>query len=426
MRKFIHHSFFYVYLLSLTMSFYSCQNLTGNVSVNFQKKQPVNSMVGFLHFNDVYKLEQDVKSLKPKYWRFRWMDNSVDAVNFLIKNNVTPIIVLSDRYGYPDNLGDRWKSPLRSNDYKNMTKNIYLALGNKVIYDIWNEPYMSGFGGFSSKDFYTVFKQTHDLIRSLPGGENAQITGPSFEHFKRSEIEDFFQFCSENKIRLDVLSWHEWRNEGDLDGVTSDIQWLRNDVLPKYSSVGVKKIILTEIIHANIQFSPTQIFKVYDILEKNNIDGACRGCFSESNGVVNCENNSMTGLLDNKGRARSVWWATKLYAQSVNNRVLSKTDLDNIIPFASYDNYGAYLLLANNGNVLEQINITLSNLTQLPIFKNTKYLKVNIFKIPPTGENILDKPMFISSKRIKINNKILITKVEGILPKEIIYLSIVR
>lgn len=413
---------FFNFIFSTTM--FNSQDLTGNVFVDFQKKQSVNSMVGFLHFNDINKLQKDIKELKPKYWRFRYRHNTSEIVNQLLKNNVTPIIVISDQYGYTDD--PNWKSPLSTNKYESITKKIYQELGNNVIYDIWNEPYLKGFGGFSSKDFFALFKKAHNVIRSLPGGQNALITGPSFHELKRSEMEDFFRFCNQNKIKVDVLSWHEWRNEADLKIMQSDIEWVKNVLLPAYPQVGVKKIVLTEIVHLNIQFSPTQVYKVYDVLEKNKIDGACRGCFAESNGVDNCENNSVTGLLDNSGNRRSIWWATKLYAKSTENRVFSSANLENLITFASYDDKSANLLLANNyKKPIKNSNINLK-IDGLSSLENTKKLKLTIYKIPNTGEDVLEEPIFVSSKVINVKRNTLNIDIKDFSPQEVLSLTLTK
>ncbi|WP_379964988.1 hypothetical protein [Epilithonimonas sp. UC225_85] len=384
-------------------------------------------MVGFLHFRDLNKLQPDLQELKPKYWRFRWQETSVRDVDFLIKNGVTPILILSDTYGYPQNLGKNWNTPLISNDYKSVTQNIYSKLGNKVIYDLWNEPYMEDFGGFAPEKFFSLFKQTHDAIRSMPGGESALITGPAFDHFSLSDIDDFLKFCNENKVRVDVLSWHDWRLGADVKKIQDDISKIKTEILPKYPSLGVKKIVLTEIIHGEIQFSPTQVYKVFDALEKSKIDGACRSCFGESNGVFNCETNTLGGLLDQAGKPRSVWWATKFYSQSVENRVQSKTDLDDLISFASYNQKSAYLLLANNyKKSIKNNSINLSNLFNLSIFRNYKKLKLNIYKIPTTGEQALDKPIFVSSKTIQSKGKSTNINVKELLPQEILYFTITK
>lgn len=418
-KTFIYACFFSV-CLSVSMSFYSCQNIRGTVSVDFQKKENVKSMLGFLHFNDITKFETDLKELKPQYWKFRWVDSSVQDVNYLLKYGVKPIVVISDKYGYPDD--PNWKSPLKSNRFKNITQEIYLAVGNKVIYDPWNEPYLTGFGGSFSVDFYEAFKQAHDVIRSLPGGKDAMIIGPSFHHYNKGEIEAFLKFCKENKVRLDILCWHDWRYGEDIKNLQDDIAEVKNEVLPKYPAVGVKEIVLSEIIHGQIQFSPTQIYKLYDGLEKSKLDGGSRSCFDESTGISNCENDTMGGLLDKNGKRRSVWWATKLYSQSINNRVFSSTDQENLISFASYDKNNAYLLLANNYNkTIEETNITLSNIAKLPNFKKSKTVTLNIYKVPTTGEKPLDKPIFISSKKINISKQNLQFKIQNINSQEIYY-----
>lgn len=397
--------------------------------VNVNLSQPiknVKSMTGFLHYTDIYSLESDVKELKPRYWRIGAFGKSINDVDYLVKNNITPVIVISDLYGYPGKKNNKdWPHPLESKKLEDLIVSLYKKLGNSVIYDVWNEPYhQEASGDFDQKEFYQIFKKTHDLIRSQPGGKNAKITGPSFDHYDEREIEDFLKYCNDNNVVINILNWHEWRSGESLENLKKDIDNLRKIILPKYPKVKVEKIAFFEIINQYIQFSPTEILQVLKTLEDLKIDGACKGCWKESDGIVNCETNTLNGLLDRNGMPRSIWWGYKYYAQSIANRVNSSTNHKEFVSFASFDKTKVNLLLSNNSkDDFINTNININNIKSLSFLKNLKKVKIQIYEIPYTGEKNLRIPKLILSQSIKISSK-LNFKIPLIKPKTVYYLLI--
>lgn len=407
----------------------SCQNKIKNVTVDIDagvKINQLNSLSGFLHYTDVRALDKDIKELKPKYWRIGWSYKSMADIDYLISNGITPIMVLSDKYGYPSEENKSWRSPLVASQFQTLVKNLYKELGNKVIYDIWNEPYHEVFGNFKHEDFYGIFKQAHDAIRSQPGGENALITGPSFDRYDRNDIENFLKYCQNNKIRVDVLSWHDWRSGDQVGMMKRDIEDVKNNLLPKYQSVGVKKIVLGEIISSEIQFSPSEVLNVFKSLEESGIDGACKGCWGESDGIFNCNNNSMDGLLDRQGKPRSVWWAYKLYTQSLDSRIKAESGNDNLIPFVSQSQDKIFIVLANNSkSTITTLTLKIRNLQKINSFKTAKNMNIQVYEIPDTHEAALAEPKFISSKVLKINsNNMVRFDLKKLDPKKVYYLAL--
>lgn len=74
------------------------------VEVDFSKKLGnVNSMSGFLHYENIRLLEKNIKELKPKYWRtgIDWSKKSPTDIAYLRSFGIIPILVISDLYGYP-------------------------------------------------------------------------------------------------------------------------------------------------------------------------------------------------------------------------------------------------------------------------------------------------------------------------------------
>jgi len=393
------------------------------VEIDFGKKiKNVKSQSGFLHFNDIKALEKDIVALKPKYWRIGWSYKSVDDISYLRSFGVTPILVISDMYGYPGKKNNKeWSHPLYTDRLKTVITAEYGKFKNTVIYDIWNEPFhQGGFGDFDTEEFYKIFKKAHDIIRSLPGGKDVLITGPSFDHYDEKEMEGFLNFCNKNKVRVDILCWHEWRDGMYAKDFAKDVKKLRTVILPKYLKVGVKKIVLNEIINQYSQFSPSEVLQVLKMLENNNIDGACKGCWAESDGIFNC-NNSINGLLDKNGKPRSVWWAYKVYNQSTKNRVQDVSNYDQLSVFASYDTDGEHMVINNNsGKKIINAKITLKNLFSL--HKQTENLDIHVYEIPNSLEAPLEKMNF--NEKIKIHKKSGTITIPVMNPKTVYYLSI--
>ena len=417
---------FFVFLSLFSILNFKSQRIKDSVriEIDYNKKVSVKSMSGFLHFTDIKALEDHIKTLQPKYWRIGigWSYKSVDDVAYLRSFGITPILVISDLYGYPGKKNNKeWPHPLQNDRLKKIITSEYEKFKNTVIYDIWNEPFhQSGFGDFDKKEYYDIFKKGHDIIRSLPGGKEALITGPSYDHYDEKEIDDFLNFCNNNNVRVDILSWHEFRDAEYYKDFTKDLKIVKNIILPKYPKVGVKKIILNEIINQYSQFSPSEILQSLKMFETNDIDGACKGCWAESDGVFNC-NNSINGLLDKNGKPRSAWWAYKIYSQSVKNvRVQGNTNYDQTAVFASYDSNRKYVIVNNNsGNKLVNVKIILKD-----SIKSSKNVNVEIYEIPNSGENALDQMIFKKKQKIAAAKNLIQINVAEIQPKTVCYLLI--
>lgn len=397
------------------------------VEVDFsQKIGNVNSMSGFLHYDNIRLLEKNIKELRPKYWRIGigWSHKSPDDIPYLRSFGITPILVISDLYGYPGKKNNKlWPHPLEGDKFKAIITAEYQKFKNTVIYDIWNEPFHQPTAGdFDKEEFYQIFKKAHDIIRSLPGGDKAMITGPSLDNYNEKEMEDFLNFCNSNSVRVDVLSWHEFRDKEYLKDFTKDVKKLRTTILPKYPKVGVKKIILTEILNQYVMFSASEVLQNFKYFENNGIDGTCKSCWAESDGVFNC-NNSMNGLLDKNGNPRSIYWAYKIYNHSLKNRVKETINYEQFAVFASYDQKGGYVIVANNsGNKVINTKVNLKNLQV--VFGKIKHLDLNIYEIPNIGEAPLGNMIFNKKQKIEISNNSSEIVMPSMNPKSVYYLSI--
>lgn len=380
------------------------------ISVDFSKKvQKKESIVGFLHFNDLTPLDKNIRTLKPRYWRvgnaLHDKTKRTQQIKLLHSYHITPILVLTDFFAGTE---DNWGKPfLKQQKFRDLVKNLYLENGNQVIYDLWNEPDTDSWGG-SQEQFFQTFKIAHDVIRSLPGGKNAVITGPGTSRFNEDFIMNFLKYCNSNNVRVDILNWHEGGILKDVLNVQTNIRtaekWIK-----EFPKVGIKKIFIPEILWHTEQFNPVAVFAYLYVIEKNGASGACKTCWDTPAefGGNTCWNNSMDGILDPQGNTRSVWWAYKLYADSLDKRLTSSSTESIInIPYLDSDNNFS-MIITNISHVdLAKLDIDLKNMNSGIINRNGSQT-LKLYEITNTNEKPLKSPklLFEIPFSLSSNNK---------------------
>ncbi|WP_294307065.1 hypothetical protein [uncultured Chryseobacterium sp.] len=363
-------------------------NVTVNLSADNKKKE---SVVGFLHFNELEPLKNDIAELQPAYWRFgaKLKDNSEkrkDEVGKLLQNNIVPIIVLSDIYDEEHWYKERggWIRPSDNPErFTVMIKSLYKELGSKVVFDVWNEPNAKEVWGGTREEFFKTFKVAHDALRSSPDGEKALITGPSISKFDVEYLKDFLDYCDKYKIRLDILNWHDLGTKKDAVQLQNDIKAAR-ELLKKYPMLGVKKIYIPEIIGMEEQFNPLTVFSYLYYLEKGNAFGGCKACWDNPyiKGENSCWNNSMDGILSGDRQRRAVWWIYKYYAESLKFRISYEIDNEDlvIILYSDKNKSSVNIVLGNLGSK-KNINFNFTNYKLKYKFKNINKINISIFRI---------------------------------------------
>jgi len=371
------------------------------------------SMIGFLHsFNDTYPAQKLIDDVAPKTWRLGGNHLSANYRNSSLKSirgrSITPILVFSDYYSsQKDGIDQLFPISAHLARYKELVAQAYGKYGNNAIYDIWNEPNHPSYWKGSEADFFNAFKVAHDVIRSLPGGDQALISGPSTAGLDKEYIQRFLTFCVNNNIKLDILSWHDFRNGDKLMQLKSDIQWAKDNWMKKYPSLGIKKVQLNEIIGPKDQYSPLVPLMYFNALEQSGADAACKGCWPNSKGVSNCNNNSLDGLINEAGQPRSIWWSYKYYNESTKGRLTSSSSSQDLIPFAyeAPDSSNEIrILLANYKNDLGAVNVSLRQLRTVPAFTAKNSIVVELYQIPDTEEDALSGPKLVSTKTVSIGS----------------------
>jgi hypothetical protein len=377
-------------------------SISQTVSIDFTKHDTVANMVGFLHATDGIKPNENLISpLKPLYWRAGPFGKSVyKRAN---KMGAKYIQIVSDVYGYPD--FKDWTPPyLDTARFKSLIDKMCLENSTSaMIYDIWNEPDNPVFWSGGIREFYDIFKIAHDRLRKNLG-DSVEISGPSTNIYNKGYLLDFCNFCLQNKIKLDVFSFH-WIHEDHTQNLEEILLWTRANIVnnPVYAPLKIKKIVVSEILHRAYQFNPAAILSHYHYLEKGKADGACRACWDEQNSQNNCWNNTLNGLLTPDSYSkRSAWWATKAYAELDPIRYASTSSSGRVYSMVgnlTSDTNILRVLVGNNNNesvpLPPKVTVKINSLNKFSNFPADEKLFVNICKIPNTEDLELRTPVVI-------------------------------
>ncbi|MCU7618678.1 hypothetical protein NZ698_15895 [Chryseobacterium sp. PBS4-4] len=424
----------YLIFIIICYSNTNCQNLSTNtitvdLSVKSKKKQ---SVAGFLHFNELEQLQNNISILKPKYWRFgaklkEHTPKRKIQVDLLLKKNIVPIIVLSDIYDeehwYKEKGG--WIRPSdNGKPFTQLVSSLYKELGNKVVFDVWNEPNSKEVWGGTREEFFKTFKVAHDALRNSVDGKNAKITGPSISAYDKEYLLAFLDYCNKNNIQLDILNWHDLGNQQDAIRLKENIKEAR-ELLKKYPKLGVKQIYIPEIVGLDEQFNPLTAFAYLNSLEESNAFGGCKACWDNpaNKGENSCWNNSMDGILNADGKPRASWWLYKYYAESLEKRLVSKTDSKEFISNSYINKDNNFCLLM--GNLSDKnygtFKVFLKNIDDAKQFQNKSF---KLYEITNKESAALEKPYLISQGKILLKNKSISLVLKNLKAKNLYYLVI--
>ncbi len=426
--------FFCLVFLFYNILKFDSQNLTTKPEITIDlgvKSKKLESVSGFLHFNELETLKSNISELKPKFWRFgaKLKENTPkrkQQVNILLKNNIIPILVLSDIYDEEHWYKERggWIRPSDNpKPFTALVKNLYKELGYKVVFDVWNEPNLKEVWGGTREEYFKTFKAAHDALRSSVGGEKALITGPSISAYDKEYLDSFLKYCYENNIRLDILNWHDLGTQTDAVKLQNHVQEAR-ELLKKYPNLGVNKIYIPEIVGLKEQFNPLTVFTYLYFLEKSNASGGCKACWDNPDiaGENSCWNNSMDGIFNSEGNPRASWWVYKFYANSLDKRLSSNASQKNLISVSYLNSNNDLCLIVGNLNDATNynLNVKIKNIINPNSFRG-KSLK--LYKIPDIGSEYLEKPVFVSEYTL-LKKNIINVNLKDLRSKTFYYITI--
>lgn len=407
-------SFISILLIGLLIFFYNILFSQKSITIDFSKKiEKRQSMIGFLHVNDLNPLINDIKELKPRYWRVgnSLVDKDLRDRQFEImrKYNITPILVLTDFYSHYDKRKYDWKQPYKETEaFAQLAEDFYKQYGNTVIYDIWNEPNYPPFWDGDRQQFFISFKAAYDKIRSLPGGDKAIITGPSTARFDKEFIESFLDYCNKNNVKIDILNWHLNEDIQHALELSQQIDYAQNYWKKEYPNVGFKDVAIYEFIGEDDYFKPLTSLAYINVLDNLGVVG-CKTCGDAppAQNENTCWNNSIDGLLTPQGKPRSVWWVYKYYAESLPVRLSTNVDSDRTaaISYFSKDSNSVKILFGNLGKFKSSFSIDLKSVRKFSVFAKSKKINYSLYKIPNTEQKELLNPILVKKGNVSISSK---------------------
>ncbi len=298
------------------------------------------SMIGFLHsINETFPSDTLITELSPKYWRLG-KNYEKNGLRLERISNTSQIIVLSDIIGYDTKYN--YKNTARIDSIIQKLKYYYKDRQNKIIIDIWNEPNGIFFWKGSQSDFFEEFKLLHNKIRQGLGTD-VTICGPSISKIDTTYLRNFFNYCRTNKLKVDLLSVHWFDSRINPNLFLESIKYIKANYIDSkdYQSVGLKDIIISEILNKHFQKFPSMYIASYALLEKSNVLGSCLACWENDNRESTCFNNSLDGIIDNKNNnVQSIWWALKRYSELTSTRYTVSSSNNQVIGIAGETSSG--------------------------------------------------------------------------------------
>lgn len=404
--------------------------LPPSITVMAARSVPGNkSMSGFIGDGEAAGGAAMMAALRPKTWRlgFHYLDDR-DRLKTL---GVPMIVVLSDLWGYQ-------KSNAPRLDWDKFEARVEaIALDWKpydTIWDLWNEPDNTGDQFAPSKnigDFYEIYRHAYRAIRRARG-PGIPIEGPSYALYSLPSIRAFLDYCVANNLEVNYLSWHELDKDTNPALIAKDVAEVRQLIAqnPKYRALKISKIQINETVGQSAQYRPGEITGYLYYLEQAGVDGACKGCWWDTSGRMNCFNKSIDGLLDPAtNKPRSAYWVYRLYADGAEHRVVSTTSDTRLAPIASLTDGGVQILIGNHSvesgpQAVADPELTITGLSRIKSLHGAKSLTVTIKRLPDSGEAIVEAPLAVGTLTAPITNDSAVVTLPNLGPHEALVVDV--
>ena len=182
----------------------------------------------------------------PNNYNFYLLDKSI---NTIISSGAIPMLSLSyttaDMSENGQNAGapkdwDQWYQLVKATaKHYSVDKNI-----SGIYYEVWNEPDLFGSWHYGKNPNYsTLYIKTAQAVMDGARGTNYYLGGPATTSYYSNWIKALFKVASQNKLRLDFISWHRY-SKNSLD-YQKDIDDL-NKILIDYPNYYTVQKIITE------------------------------------------------------------------------------------------------------------------------------------------------------------------------------------
>jgi len=148
-----------------------------------------------------------------------------------------------------------------------------------VYYEVWNEPDLFGNWHYAkSKNYLTLYLQTVSAAQSVANTNSYKIGGPATTGFYPNWIKSLFNFCHQNQLPLDFVSWHRYSKH--ISDYLDDFEKL-NQILTDYPEFYAVERVISEFgpSSENSSWNDSQIGAIHDLATITNLLGKVHRVF---------------------------------------------------------------------------------------------------------------------------------------------------
>ncbi len=178
--------------------------------------------------------------------------SKLDAiVQTILDTGAIPMFSLS--YMHPQIAvdGNITSLPVNWSDWSNLVKTTISRYSGKngfnvpnIYYEVWNEPDLFGNWHYGKKPNYLhLYYHTVKAAQEVSNVNQFKIGGPATSGFYPNWIKALFDYCYENKLRIDFVSWHRYSK--NIDDYLNDFEKI-NQILTDYGNYFLVERIITE------------------------------------------------------------------------------------------------------------------------------------------------------------------------------------
>lgn len=191
------------------------------------------------HLFDYYQVYQG-----PNNYNFSQLDQVIDSI---IATGAKPLLSISYTPANMTTNGQvagapadwsQWSSLVQATAYRYSQQRQI----DGIYYEVWNEPDLFG-GWHYGKDpsYSTLYLQTSRAIVSGAGDAKYKIGGPATTNFYPNWFRSLFTLCTDNRLKLDFISWHRYTK--NMDELEKDLDQLNTILMDFPYFYGLERLI---------------------------------------------------------------------------------------------------------------------------------------------------------------------------------------
>jgi len=301
-----------------------------------------------------------LSKLRPASWRIGTAgvyDFAVNKARFPQKYNTSITLVIQDifneKYGYPVIVGD-CTDPKAWGEYtvcfatfeelkKTWSAFVdstmkYVVASNLIInyYDIFPEGARGWESGITQEQQLELFKIAHNIIRKyIP---EAKIVVPSTADYDKDLLAAYLLYAERNNLRIDALSWHEFRTPKIIPGHVEEIKkFISSRVY--FCNPTCPEIHINEYAPPETSFGAGPVVAWNYYLEKAGVEQSNRACWDTPEGWSTCWAGFNGLLLEDDTTPTHLYWVYKWLADTKGYKRLDSysTTNDRVVALARKD-----------------------------------------------------------------------------------------